>query len=446
MKNFIHQLSEMRTYLVLWLTQAFSGLGSAMTGYALVIWSYQQEGSALMTAMLMVCSYAPYVLCSIFAGAMSDRWNKKRTMLICDTVAAACTVVILLLLSSGQLQIWHIYALNAVNGLMNTFQSPASEVAVTRILPKKYYQKVGGFRYFTSSLNGILTPVVTTAVLGLAGMQAVILFDLASFVVAFCALLFFIRIPEEQPEPAAQQESLMTSAKAGLTYLKKNRGILDLILFLAAINLVASMYNAAFPAMMLSRNGGSEQVMGVVNTVIGVTTLLGSIVASLIKAPKSRVLVICNALLFSMSFENFFLAFGRNVYIWSVGAFLGWIFIPLMSTNLEAILRLRIPVEMQGRVFSTRNSLQFFTIPLGYFIGGAMIDSVFEPLMAAQGADSLLTKLFGSGKGTGAAAFFAVLAVSGILVCLYYRRKKSIWELEKADNEPSGDISTNSTI
>ncbi|WP_418270108.1 hypothetical protein [Hominenteromicrobium sp.] len=62
----------------------FSALGSAMTSFALVIWAYEQSGSALSTALLSICSYAPYVLLSIFAGALSDRWNKKATMLICD--------------------------------------------------------------------------------------------------------------------------------------------------------------------------------------------------------------------------------------------------------------------------------------------------------------------------------------------------------------------------
>ena len=78
----------MRNFLLLWITQAFSGLGSGMTSYALVIWSYTEKGSALATSMLMICSYAPYVLLSIFAGALSDKWNKKATMLVCDTAAA----------------------------------------------------------------------------------------------------------------------------------------------------------------------------------------------------------------------------------------------------------------------------------------------------------------------------------------------------------------------
>lgn len=68
----------MRNFLFLWATQALSSLGSAMTGFALIVWSYQQQGSALTTALLSVCSYAPYVVLGIFAGAFSDRWDKKR--------------------------------------------------------------------------------------------------------------------------------------------------------------------------------------------------------------------------------------------------------------------------------------------------------------------------------------------------------------------------------
>lgn len=70
--------SEMRPFLTLWLTQSLSTLGSSMTGFALVLWSYQQQGSALGTALLSVCTYAPYVLVSIFAGTLSDGWTRRR--------------------------------------------------------------------------------------------------------------------------------------------------------------------------------------------------------------------------------------------------------------------------------------------------------------------------------------------------------------------------------
>jgi len=283
MKNYRNDLKEMRDYLLLWVTQLISGLGSAMTAYALVIWSYTQAGSALRTALLMVCSYAPYVICSIFAGAISDRWDKKKILLICDALAAFTTLVVLLLLKQNALRIWHLYIVNAISGLMNTVQQPASEVATTALLPRKFYQKVGGLRYLSSSLNSILTPIITTAIMGLWGIDTVIAIDLVSFLMAFVVLLFFIPIPKTTSQQ--EKESVLRSAAAGIRWLKCNPGIFHLMLFLAGINLVASMYNAAFPAMMLSK--ASETVMGTVNSVVGITTLAGSVLASFLKEPKS---------------------------------------------------------------------------------------------------------------------------------------------------------------
>ena len=219
-----------------------------------------------------------------------------------------------------------------------------------------------------------------------------------------------------------------------MRYLRGNPGVLHLILFLAIINLIASMYNAALPAMLLSRANGGDFALGAVNTVTGLATVLGGILTTLLPAPKSRVRLILNALLFSMSFENFLLAFGRSPIVWCVAAVLGWIAIPAMGANMDALLRLRIPVTMQGRVYAARNTLQFFTIPVGNLLGGLLVDRVFEPLMAAQGEGSPLTALFGAGKGTGAALFHLFLGIAGVLVCLIFRKNPYIWALEEAED------------
>ena len=423
-------LKELHSFLILWLTQSFSALGSSMTNFALIIWSYQQHGSALITAMLSVCSYAPYVIMSIFAGALSDKWNKKMTMLISDSFAALCTVVVLVLLQIDRLEIWHLYFLNALNGLMNTIQQPAADVTISILTPKKHYQKVSGMRSFSNSLISIMTPIIATTLLTLTNMQVIITFDLLSFGIAFIALLCFIKIPKVQDENI-KKESVIQSAKSGLYYLKYNRSILHLILFLAAINLTASVFNATFPAMLLSREGGGEVALGIVNTVTGITMLVGSIVASIMPTPKSRVRLICNALLLSMSTENFFLAFGKSVPIWCIGAVLGWLAIPVMNANMDVIFRNYIPIDMQGRVYSARNTLQFFTIPIGYFSGGILVDKVFEPFMASQQPGGLLVTIFGTGKGSGAAFLFFFLGIAGIVTCLIFRNSTHIWELEQ---------------
>lgn len=427
-----NELRDLRAFLLLWSTQALSELGSAMTGFALVIWSYQQRGSALTTALLSICSYTPYVLLSIFAGALSDRWDKRRTLLVSDSLAALCTAAVALLLWSGRLEIGHLYAVNALNGLMNTVQQPASDVAVSLLTPPGQYQRAGGLRALSNALVTMLAPLAGAALLAFGGLGAVLAFDLGTFAAAFLTLLLGIRIPE--PERAARPEPVLRSARQGIAYLRRNRGILDLILFLALINLTASVFNAALPALLLSRPNGGEAVLGLVNALAGLATLAGSVLVSLAPAPKSRVRVICNALLVTMGTENFLLAFGRAPAVWYLGAVLGWIAIPFLNANMDALLRSTIPIPMQGRVYAARNTLQFFTIPVGYLCGGVLIDRVLEPLLAACPPDSVWTALFGAGKGSGAAALFAVLGLVGVLSCLPLRRDRHIWSLEGLDS------------
>lgn len=416
MKNGIKQL---RSYLLLWSTQSLSALGSSMTGYALGLWLYSSTGSALRTALLSVCSYAPYVMMSIFAGALSNRWNKKRTMLVCDLLAACTTAAAFLLITVNVLRPWHLYLINALNGLMNTVQQPASEVAATQLIPKKYYQQTGALRSFSQSMNTILTPVLATMLFAFGGLPTVIYVDLITFAAAFVSLLLFIRIPE--PKTAEKVgESVISSAKEGLSWLKGNPLILKLIFFLAGINLIASANGAAVSPMILSRAAGGKAVLGSVNFCIGIATLAGTFIASSTPAPKNRIKAICLSLFFSMSTENFILAFSDSPVIWCGGAVLGWLFIPYMGANLDVILRSSIPAEMQGRVYACRNSLQFFTIPIGGIAGGALIDRYFEPLMSRQTGGSSLISLFGCEKGSGAAMFLAFLGFAGVAVCVVF--------------------------
>ncbi len=415
MKNLMR---ELRTFFVLWSTQSLSQLGSAMTNFALTLWLYQRTGSALQTAFLSICSYAPYVCMSIFAGALSDRWEKKKVMLACDTFAACCTVTVLVLLKNGLLAPWHMYLLNAVNGLMNTVQQPASDVAMTLITPKKHYQRTSGLRSFSNSLVTILNPVIATALFSLGGMDVVIYVDLATFAVAFATLLLFVRIPNLANEN--KREVFSESMKAGLRYLRNNQLILVLILFLAGVNLVASAFDAVLPALILPRENGGETVLGIVTSCAGVATLIGSLVVTVLPAPKNRVRVIYVTMLISLGTENFLLAFTRTPFLWCLGQVVGWLLVPVMSANLDVVLRTTIPENMQGRVYSCRNTLQFFTIPIGFFLGGYMVDEICEPIMKNVSAGSMLPGLFGNGKGSGAAMVMFVLGVTGIMICLIF--------------------------
>ncbi|WP_242877752.1 MFS transporter [Eisenbergiella tayi] len=145
-------------YIIFWLSQSVSQLGSAMTGFALMIWTYKQTDSAMTVSLMTFCSYMPYILVSLLAGSFIDKHSKKKIMLVSDSAAALCTVFICAMLAGGRLEIWHIYVVNVITGFMNAFQQPAQSVAIGILVPKELYAKASGMALMFSC----------TAVLGTA--------------------------------------------------------------------------------------------------------------------------------------------------------------------------------------------------------------------------------------------------------------------------------------
>ena len=416
-KNELYQLKD---FLILWSTQSISQLGSSITTFALTLWLYEKTGSALSTAALTICSYAPYVLMSIFAGALTDRFDKKKTMLVCDVLAVLCTMAVFGLYNTNHLMVWHLYALNAISGLMNTVQQPASEVAMTLIIPEEHYQRTGGLRSLSRSLISILNPLIATALYSFIGLNGVIAVDVGSFIIAFVALQFFVTIPESKSE---RKESVLVLAREGIGFLKENPMIMTLILFMSGVNLVASAFDATLPGYVIPNPKGAQAVLGIITSCSGIAMVIGSLVVSALPKPKDRVKVVYLTMLFSLGTENFILAFSREPLLWCIGQIIGWVLVPVMSVNLEIILRNSIPVELQGRVYACRNTFQFFTIPIGLFMGGLMVDNVCEPFMATYGNSPVLATLFGMGKGSGAALMMFILGMTGSLICIFTGKK-----------------------
>ena len=412
--------NELKDFMILWSTQSLSQLGSAVTSFALTLWLYEKTGSALGTAALRICTYAPYVLMSIFAGALSDRFDKKKTMLICDLTAAFTTAAVFVLYKTDSLRVWHLYLINAVSGLMNTVQQPASEVAYTMLVPKEYYQKTSGLQSLSRSLITVGSPLIAAAVYGLGGLSAAILMDLGTFAAAFLALAFLIRIPEI-PGKNENEGNVLQLAKEGLAFLKENPMILYVILFLSGVNFVASAFDAVLPALILPNPRGGNAVLGFVTSCSGIAMIAGSLLVTVLPNPKDRVKVIYRTMLFSLATENYLLAFSRNPVFWCVGQIVGWILVPVMAANQNVIMRNTVPPRLQGRVYACRNTLQFFTIPIGLLFGGFMVDEVCEPLM--ENAGSFLRFLFGTGKGSGAALMMFVLGILGTLMCVLFGHK-----------------------
>ena len=372
--------NELKNFYILQLGQFISQFGNKMTSFGLIMWAYEHSGSVMSASALTVCTLLPSILLSFFAGSFIDGWNKKKIMLLANIIATIFSLITLILIFCNQLNISYLYLINFTLGVVDAFQDPASNVVISLIVPKEYYTKTSGLRSFTTAFSTTFVPIVSTALYALLGLKVIVIFDLFSFVFAFISLLFFVHVPNDIIKKKNKKESFFPNCKQGINYIVNRKGILHLIIFMAFVNFIASIYNCNFAPMILSRNGNNKLELGMVSSMIGIAGIVGSILVTLIKQPKKRVSVIINTMIFSFLFCNGMLGIGRNYYVWMIAVFAGNCLVPFLTANVEYIMRTEIPIEMQGRVFSARNTLQYFSIPVGYIVGGVLTDKHLKSL------------------------------------------------------------------
>lgn len=417
--------SGLRDFFILWGSQFVSTLGTAMTSFALVVWVYGQKGTASSLTLLSVCSLLPSILFSFVAGAIADRWDKKHTMLVTDSFAALGTITILVLYVTSSLQIWHLYIINFLLSFMNAFQGPASYVATSLLVPKEQYVRVSGMHAFSGSIITILAPALGSAVLAFGGLKAVLIVDLTTFSIAFLILLLFIKIPPLKRNTEEVKESFLKCCLSGVCFLKEHTALLRIILFFAFINFIAKMGSyGMLPALILSRTGNDQVSLGMVEAAVGFGALFGSIVVVLTKPAKSRVSVIFFACGISFLLGDVGISLTHTLPLWIIVAFASNVPMAFLNANLTAIMRTNVPIEMQGRVFSARDTIQFSTIPVGLFLAGVLADYIFEPFMTTTSStQQILSFFFGIGKGAGISILFFVVGIIGFVTSLLCLKK-----------------------
>lgn len=422
-----------KKYIVLWLSQSVSGLGSSMTGFALVLWAYGKSHSAMSVSLMSFCNYVPYVFLSLFVGDFIDRHKKKTIMLVSDSIVAAGSLVVLAFWLAGHLAVWNIYVINAVIGITNAFQQSASAVATGRLVPKEKLSNVSGMNSFSNNLIVVFSPMLAAFLFAAGGLPLILLIDLASFVVAFCVLLFFIAIPEQYRKKACS--SPFAGIAEGFAVLKKERGILYIMLTMALINFFSRLtYENILSPMILARSSGDSIALGIVNACMGIGGIAGGIVVSVKKESRHKAVSIYVSAALSFLFGDLMMAVGKNVFWWSAAAVAASLPIPFIMANQNTILYRKIPVAMQGRVFAVRNAIQCSTIPVGIILGGYLADYVFEPFMdSGNRLAGMLGTIVGDSAGSGMAAMFLCTGICGFTVSMASCFNREIKKLNESD-------------
>lgn len=394
-------------FITFWLGQAVSQLGSSMTSFALTIWVFEKTHAAMTVSLMSFCTWVPYILVSIFAGGIVDRYSKKAILVMTDSAAALCTVSILISFYRGEPDIMQIYLVNGIVGFMNGFQSPAASVVTGLLVPDRQYVKASGINSFSSNLVMVAAPMLSGMLMAFAGLKMILLMDLLSFLFAVSSL-FFIEIKEPLEHGEKVRKNHLSDLREGFGFLKKEKGILYIMVSMAAINFFSRLtYENILSPMILTRSGGDFSVYGIVSGVLGIGGIAGGILVTAGKGWRDPKKLIYFSAGFSFLFGDLMMGAGRNLWVWSLAGLAASVPIPFIIAGQSVILYRLVPQELQGTVFAIRNGVQNFTIPIGILLGGYLADFVFEPFMASgQQAVVFLEKIVGTGAGSGMGVMF----------------------------------------
>jgi MFS family permease len=408
----------MRAFIIIWIGQVISLLGTAMTNFALTIWAYEETGQATALALVGFFFVVPMVILSPTAGAIVDRTNRKLMMMVSDLASGLTTIVLLVLFATGNLEIWHLYITAAIAGTFQTFQWPAFSAAITLMLPKEQYGRANGLLELANSASGILAPLLAGALLGFIGLAGILTIDVITFVFAIGALIFvFIPQPEVTEAGREGRGSLWKESGYGFRYIYARPSLLGLQIVFTVGNFFSALGFTVMAPMILASTGNNEMIFGTVQSAGAIGGVLGGLAMSAWGGPKRRVHGVLGGWIIGSLLGETLMGMARTLPLWALAAFFFAFFIPIINASNQSIWQAKVAPDVQGRVFGVRRLIAWVISPLARLIAGPLADNVFEPAMMSGGSmANTFGWLVGVGPGAGMSLMMVFSGLSAALV------------------------------
>jgi DHA3 family macrolide efflux protein-like MFS transporter len=374
------QSKPLTSFFVIWTGQAFSLVGSQLVQFALVWWLTKTTGSATVLAFATMMALLPQILLGPIAGALVDRWDRRRVLILADGSIALATLVLVMLYALDLAQVWHIYALMFVRSAGAAFHWPAMQASTTLMVPDRHLSRIAGLNQTVAGLGNIGAPPLGALLLELLPMQGILAIDVGTAILAIVPLLF-ARIP--QPERLAVSKSggvissVLRDMRAGLRLIWGWPGMLLIIAFAMLLNLLGTPALSLLPILVSEHFGGGAVEFAWLESGWGVGMVLGGLTLGAWGGFKRRIVTGMAALVL------------QGIAIFSVGlvpgtAFrfaLGAILVtglmnPIINGSLHATVQSVVEPQMQGRVFTLLRSGALAMTPLGLAVAGPLADVV----------------------------------------------------------------------
>ncbi len=395
------EVKSMVPFFVIWTGQAFSLMGSRLVQFALVWWLTQETGSAKILAFATMMALLPQIVLSPVAGALVDRWNRRRVMLMADSLIASATALLALLYALDAVQVWHVYVLMFVRSTGGAFHWPAMQASTTLMVPQKHLSRVAGLNQTLFGVANIVSPPLGALLLEWLPLQGVLGIDVGTALLAITPL-FFIPIPQprSQADPGVGilplQRSVLSDLGEGLRFVWGRSGMMLVLLIATLLNMLITPAFSLLPIMVTDHFGGDAFYLAQLNSAWGIGMVLGGIVLSLWGGFKRRIVTAMSAMaLMGIGFVVVGLT-PASLFALAMGAlFFSGFMNPIVNGSFMAVLQSTVPPEMQGRVFTLVMSGSSAMSPLGLAIAGPVADLLSVQVWFLVGG--VTTLLLGAG-------------------------------------------------
>ncbi|MEM7127279.1 MAG: MFS transporter [Chloroflexota bacterium] len=410
-------LSQEGIFFVIWVGQLVSLIGSELTTFALGIWVFQTTGSITAFALIALFATLPSLLIAPVAGALVDRFDKRKMMLISDTIAGLSTLCIAILFFSGRLEIWHIYVSAALNATTKVFQTPAYQSAITMLIPAKQLGRANGMVQGAQAVAQLLAPVLAGFLVVTIQVGGVILIDFITF---FCAMLtlLIVALPSTAAKrsPLSSFRELLEEAAAGWSFITAHVGLLGIFIALAISNFTTSLAAVLVTPLVLAFAPAST--LGVVLSIAGSGMLFGSLFMSVWGGPRRLINGVLGFGLIS-GFSFMVAGLQPSAALIAAAGFVIFFDVAVVNSCNQAIWQRKVPQALQGRVFALLQMVSSALAPLAFLVAGPLVDRWFEPLLAVNGPlAGSIGQVVGIGAGRGIGLLFIVIGIVNTVIIL----------------------------
>lgn len=409
----------MPTFILVWLGQVVSLVGSGLTGFTLGIWVYQTTGSTTQFSLIYLCTELPAILIAPLGGAIADRWDRRWLMILSDTGSGLSTSAIAFLLWLGNLKIWHIYLAMAVSSTCQGFQWPAYYATPTLLVAKKHFGRANGMIQLGKAAGQLFSPVLAGILVARIQVRGVVLIDFATFALALFTLVI-VRFPQHQRSNENENKEFKTplwqEISSAWNYLLERPGLIMMLMFFVVTNFTIGLVQVLITPMVLGFT--NAEILGRILSLGGSGWLFGAIVMSTWGGPKRKVNGIFG---FELLLGLSILVAGLrpSSLLITIAAFTFFFSVPMIIGCANAIRQVKVAPEMQGRVFAMWGALAWSSFPLAYLVAGALAERVFQPLLLEGGLlTNSIGKIVGVGAGRGIGFLFILVGIFIILATI----------------------------